>query len=59
MRVRTETGWVEFSADQVRYCLAANYGREGAAVIEHNAFMNRHYPLPTKEETTDASKSSE
>lgn len=45
IRVRTTDGYVDMTEQEVRQRLAARYGQEGPAVIEHNAFMNRHYPL--------------
>jgi hypothetical protein len=50
MRVRTVTGWAEMTEDEARRALAAQAYRVGPAVIEHNAFMNHHYPLPKEQD---------
>ena len=50
MQVRTTDGWVEMSEADVRREMAAPYGQEGPRVIEHNNFMNEHYPIPMTKE---------
>jgi len=54
IKIRTTTGWVEYDEWGAASALSCNYHQVGPHVIEHNAFMNKHYPLPKEGKNADA-----
>lgn len=44
-RIRTATGWVIVGECAAMALLSTASYLIGSAIIEHNAFMNQHYPL--------------
>ena len=46
LRIRTVDSWIEVCPEGAKLLLAIPSYYVGPAVIEHNAFMEKYYPLP-------------